>query len=79
MPQLPTHENNLRTVRMGRRKNAKVVALVEANIARPLVRDDVHSGCSDIRRLRGKCLNESGTDAAIAVVRSYIDVQMARV
>ena len=59
---------------MGRRKNAEVVALVETNIARPLVRDDVHSGRLDIRSLRGKCCDESGTDAVIAVVRSYIDV-----
>jgi len=76
---LAAHENNPRTVRMARRKNAKVVALVEANIAGPLVCDDVHSGRLGIRSLCGKCFNESGTGAAIAAVRGYIDVQMARV
>src|SRR5262245_14470252 len=79
LAQLPTHENNPRTVRIGGRRNAKVVSLVEANIARPLVRDDVHSGRSGNRSLRGKCFNESGTDPVVAVVLRYIDVQMARV
>jgi hypothetical protein len=79
LSQLPTHENNPQIVRMARRKDAKVVALVEANISRALVRDDVHSGRFDIRSLRSERFDKSGTDAVIAGVCSYIDVQMTRI
>src|SRR5262249_17779020 len=63
----------------GSRKNTKLIPLIEANIAGPFIGDNVHPGRLGIQSLRGKCFDERGTDAMIAVFRSYIDMQVARV